>query len=162
MDNIRVLVIDEDIRIREMDKLTLGMAHKIEVVSCRNIEEATEILEKKTFDVIVSEIGFMRTISDKAVEFLEKLAEEGQHIIVRTFTTNEYSIRYNEIRERLEGKGIVIFGKGIGYNDYLDAVLTAVRKKRGMEIDDKKKIPKPNRGKSRRRIRKGVKKKTPT
>ena len=80
---IRVLHVDDEAGFLKGAKQCLGMQGAFEIETASSVEEATGILEKKSFDVIVSDYVMPEKTG---LEFLKELRESGNNIPFVIFT----------------------------------------------------------------------------
>ena len=88
----KILIVDDETSIREFLEVMLKKEKKYEIVTAEDGQKAIDLLQKKSFDLVVSDLQMPKKTGMEVLEFINQNCPTTQFILITAFGSTEVAV----------------------------------------------------------------------
>ena len=88
----KILVVDDEASIREFLEIMLKKEKKYEVVTAEDGQQAIDLLQKKSFDLVISDLQMPNKTGMEVLEFINQNSPSTQFMLITAFGSTEVAV----------------------------------------------------------------------
>ncbi len=88
----KILIVDDEASIREFLEIMLKKEKKYEITSAEDGEQAIEILKKKSFDLVISDLQMPNKTGMEVLEYINQMCPQTMFMLITAFGSTEIAV----------------------------------------------------------------------